>query len=554
MAQSTRPRAAIYTRISGQTDDRRYSLETQAEACIQKAVELGYDAGQADVFEDQWTGAELARPALARLRAKTRNGEYAAIIFYELDRLSRNQAHIYILLDECERRGVKLEGVKDTLDSSPLGKLVMSIKAFIAEIEREKIRDRCQRGKNKKMDEGKILGSGTPRYGYRIDGETGRYIRDEMTGPIVERIFGMVGADKFSLRRTLRVLVEDGIPPPGMRRKNGHGNGLQWGVSTLSKLIRDEVYIGVFVWGKTKTDGTRKNGRLTQKSVDPSEWRHIDGCVTPFISEELWRAANDTIDSRSQDQSRNQKIPRMLRGRIFCKNCGMKMTSISARSPSTGKIHGYYRCSSCESSVMSAEKPVKCGGKNVPCDFIHDAVWSTVVALKNDPDSLKERIERILEGSNDDSLAESLSSLEAEFAKKEKVIGMLRAKWGEAVQSGEPEFGVIVEAQLKASIADSKKLKRACDELAGQIEASATSARAVHDIASKVSMSKAFLDSATFEDKRLLIESLGVRVDANGKDFTVTIDVFADAQPCSYIALRNCKNVRIDISTETAMV
>lgn len=547
-----RRRAAIYVRISGQSDDKRYSLDTQAEACLAKAHELGYDAGKGDIFEDQWTGFELGRPQLARLRESIRKGEYQAVVFYALDRLARNQAHVYILLDECERNGVALEGVTDTIDTSSLGKLVLSIKAFVAEVEREKIRDRCNRGKARKMAEGKILGSGTPRFGYKID-ENGRYVRDEGTAPVVERIFEAMGVRGLSARSVARELAEGNVPPPGRRRKNARGK--HWTTSSIGKIVKDEVYIGVFYWGKTTTNGKRVNGRLVQTPAPRDQWRRLpDGAVVPFIDEDVWRAANARLASRSGDQARNVKIPRLLRGLIFCKVCGSKMTSISVTGPSNGKRHGYYACPNhrreCRGRFTVGGEPGKCPGRSIPCDYAHEAVWERVVALKDNPEEFRRRYEAAVARAGESPLRADLEAVEREAEKKERLVGTLREKWAEALAEGDGDFAAVAEGQLRATMASARKLRQSAVEIEAEVARMDSVADAYQKIEARVRDAAALLREATFEQRRDLLEALDVRVDADGKDFRLTITPFAEPELCSSATLQNCKRSRIDLSAD----
>jgi site-specific DNA recombinase len=548
MVDNARKRAAIYVRISGQSDDRRYSLETQAEACLAKAHELGYESDQGDVFEDRWTGTELCRPELTRMRDQVRLGQYQAIVFYSPDRLSRNQAHVYILLDECERHGVILEGISDSIDSSPMGKLILSIKAFVAEIEREKIRDRCERGKNRKLSEGKILGSGSPRFGFVID-EHGHYVRCSETGPVVELIFKLVGVDGLSLRDTVNYLLKKGIKPPGSRRKNGHGQGVLWTRSTLSRMVREEAYIGNLFWGKTRSNGKRKNGRLLQNMSAREDWVTLpEGTVEPFIDRDIFDAANRRVDGRSQDMTRNKGVPQLLRGRMFCKVCGLKMSPRSTRCPTTRSVHRYYVCGGKTAERFENKGVSRCDSKNVKCEYIDKAVWLQVAAMKDNPDEFRRRYEYAVEGASSSPLNEDLATILREIEKKDKVAGMLRLKWSEAISEGDGDFIAIVETQLKSTMAETKKLRHAADDISAQVGKLKSVANSFARIESKVIESPALMVDATFEQKRDLIDALDIRVDASGKDFRLTITPFVDPALSSCRELRKYKLSRIDLS------
>ena len=146
MATTSQPRAAIYCRVStpGQEEDGT-SLATQEARCRQYAAERGYSV--VDVYRDVHTGMELwERPRINEVRAAVRRGELAAVIAYDLDRLSRDQAHLYILDEEATRHGCELLFVTEEFDKSPVGKAVRAMKGFAAEVEREKIKERTSAG------------------------------------------------------------------------------------------------------------------------------------------------------------------------------------------------------------------------------------------------------------------------------------------------------------------------------------------------------------------------------------------------------------------------
>ena len=60
------------------------------------------------------------------------------MIAYAVDRLSRNQAHLYILAEELETSGIAVQFVTESFEDSAVGKFIRSAKAFAAEVEREK--------------------------------------------------------------------------------------------------------------------------------------------------------------------------------------------------------------------------------------------------------------------------------------------------------------------------------------------------------------------------------------------------------------------------------
>src|SRR5687767_10366395 len=101
------PSALVYCRVSTNTLAEGTSLESQKAACIALANQLGYTVAR--VTEEVFSGAKLFdRPNLARDRADIRAGMFQAVIVYEVDRLSRNTAHLVLLSEGCKSAGCRL--------------------------------------------------------------------------------------------------------------------------------------------------------------------------------------------------------------------------------------------------------------------------------------------------------------------------------------------------------------------------------------------------------------------------------------------------------------
>ncbi len=133
-------RAAIYCRVSTEDQEREgTSLQSQREACQNKARELGYEVPEEFIILETYSGLTLDRPKLPQLRQWVRDKEVDAVIGYTLDRLSRDPVHFIIVQEEMEKACVKLTLVTETVDSSDLGRLITYIRGYAAKLEAEKI-------------------------------------------------------------------------------------------------------------------------------------------------------------------------------------------------------------------------------------------------------------------------------------------------------------------------------------------------------------------------------------------------------------------------------
>jgi site-specific DNA recombinase len=78
------------------------------------------------------------RPRLSQMRQRIRSGDIQSVVVTAIDRLSKNQIHLIILLEEMDQRHVTLLSVSEKLDETPMGRFARMMLALMAEIKQEK--------------------------------------------------------------------------------------------------------------------------------------------------------------------------------------------------------------------------------------------------------------------------------------------------------------------------------------------------------------------------------------------------------------------------------
>jgi DNA invertase Pin-like site-specific DNA recombinase len=149
---NTKP-LALYARVSTaeQTVDAQlHQLRRYAESWDAEAVEF-VDTGV--------SGAKDSRPGLNDLLAAARRREVGTVVCTKLDRLARSTRHLCNLAAEFEALGVDLVILDLAADTStPMGKLLFTMLAGVAEFERELIRERVCAGMKAARAKGKKIG------------------------------------------------------------------------------------------------------------------------------------------------------------------------------------------------------------------------------------------------------------------------------------------------------------------------------------------------------------------------------------------------------------
>jgi len=233
-------RAALYARVSTDKQAEKYGIPSQLEALRKRCLEKGWAPvidGDKDAFIDYgYSGAELDRPALNRIRQAAKEGRVNVVLSYDPDRLSRKLYHQMILAEEFEKQGIKLEYVTQDMGTSPEDRMFFNMRGLVAEYEREKIRERTIRGRREKARQGKVVSAGVVPFGFRYNKEKATLEEDSEKAQTLRLIFYTFANENLSLQRLADRLNRLRVPTPR--------GGNRWRASTLGVMLRNEVYIG----------------------------------------------------------------------------------------------------------------------------------------------------------------------------------------------------------------------------------------------------------------------------------------------------------------------
>lgn len=360
--------------------------------CIKHAEQLGYEVKK--IIRETYSGAYLyERPQLNIEREKIRCGEYNAVIAYTVDRLSREVAHLAILSEELKRANTELIFVMDKLDNTGEGMMMRTLLGYVAQVEREKIRERCVRGKKTQALNGKLLVA-SDLYGYKTDRTKKVRIINENDAQIVRRIFQEYLNGK-GIRGIVKDLNSDEIPSPASNKRNfkniEHYTNLArigrtlWGKSAVRRILTEHAYSGKsFSFRYKARDGYEKGKRYHRiDKVPQEEWIPLPDDTTPaIITPEVFQAVQERLASGiSAENTRNEQKPVLLRGLVLCGVCGRKMY------PETE--HGKRNILRCPSRNVA-----NCGGKRINADKCEVAVWEQISNIIRNPETIMLELER----------------------------------------------------------------------------------------------------------------------------------------------------------------
>jgi site-specific DNA recombinase len=527
--------ALIYCRVStGHQETEGTSLESQEVACRKQAQELGYEVAR--VYHEVYSGAELFdRPELTRLRQDIRTGEYQAVLVFVVDRITRKQGTIGYLLLEFEKAGVELISVLDPLDTSLEGRLLLSVKEYMAEAEREKIKERSLRGKRQRLTQGKLHNYALELYGYRRDKERG-----------VRLIYRWYTEEGMGIQAIARRLNALGVPPPS-QGKIHYKDPLRvahWGIGSIHRILSEPSYRGEsVVWRLHK--GERR---------DPSEHIRLPAGTTPaIVPDAAWEIAQGKLATNRGTAARNQKRPYLLRGLVRCAVCGLSM---QAEQDQWGRVT--YRCRSRQTPAGA------CGAKGATATDVLDRnhfykvrprderskfapqdeelsarikaqthqvqgmdswVWESVLAFLRDPSRIEQELERQRQTGPDPSLTSDVEIAESALDRVEKQQARVVQRYAQTLNDTDfPSH--LLEQEIKRLEAEKQQLAATLLEARERLSAQRQTTAHLEALVAYCQQIREDLEDPetfSFEEKRLALDALGVQVTANGRDWELTM-------------------------------
>lgn len=355
-------RAVIYARVSTQEQEENgTSLTSQVAACRKYAEANGYTV--VETLMESKSGASLNRPMLDEVRQMARDGLIDVVVFYALDRLSRDETDTLILAREWRSHGVEMKCATVPLEDTPSGQFLMTMLAAVGKLERAGIMERFQRGKRQTVLNGRALGGHLNPYGYTYIVGEGRYEVEPYEAEWVKRIFYWYTEKGLSLYAIAKRLHE-----MGALTKTRRGN---WLPCTVRDILLNEAYTGEMWYGKT--DSTKGPKRLRPRS----EW--IGPVAIPaLITKETYQAVLRRIEENKQMSKRNTRNPYLLRGMVRCQQCGKAMHSVSR--------YGSMRYVCGDRHHANTIGRERCLAREVKAPILEEKVWSWVCEKLNSPD------------------------------------------------------------------------------------------------------------------------------------------------------------------------
>src|SRR6202453_1138194 len=149
-------RDAIYARVSntGQGQPAEMQVRELREYCERRNWQI---AGE--YVDTGISGAKDSRPELNKLLADAHKRRFDVVVVWKFDRFARSVSHLLRALETFNALGIGFVSLSESIDTStPAGKMVFTVLASVAELERSLIAERVRAGLRNAKAKGIILG------------------------------------------------------------------------------------------------------------------------------------------------------------------------------------------------------------------------------------------------------------------------------------------------------------------------------------------------------------------------------------------------------------
>lgn len=313
----------------------------QRSACVNFAKEKKWKVTQE--FSEKLSGFQVAleeRGTLKKILQAAEKGEFDILLMYHSDRLGR-QIEYSLFITNLYELGIEVWSVKEgeLKNDEHTDSLINYLRFWSSEGESRKTSMRVQDSMRQFNEEGYYMGGAVP-YGYKIvDTGKKRNSRTDKTikilkpleeeSHIVKKMFSLVLEKSYGASRIAQYLHERGYT----------NRGNVWRHNTISRMLRNPIYMGRKRYNVTKKVNTRSHRR---KETSRDNWK-----LQPFnpdlqiVDEITFEKVQKIIDKRTNNEPENinNLTPLssnvLLSGLVVCGYCNRKLN--------TNYAHKYYK-------------------------------------------------------------------------------------------------------------------------------------------------------------------------------------------------------------------
>jgi DNA invertase Pin-like site-specific DNA recombinase len=341
-----------HTRVSSEKQDVDLSISAQLKALREYAARNGHEV-TGEFVDEAESGKTTTRPAFREMISAARRSQkpFNLILVWKYSRFARSREDSIVFKTMLRKNGVRVVSITEPAEDTPTGKLLEAMIESLDEFYSANLGEEVTRGMRESTSRGFYLSSQAP-FGYRKikvkDGgkERPKLEVDPNQARIVARIFNELLEGK-GLIEVARALNQEGIAGP---------RGRGWLKTTLHKILTNEAYTGVLVWGRN--------------SVHELPVIRVENAWTAIVDRDTFDRVHIILKERAPITLHPRRVASryLLSGIAHCGYCGKALVGQDAKS---GQFT-YYVCGTL----------LKKGAGSCPARYLNSQQFESLVIQK----------------------------------------------------------------------------------------------------------------------------------------------------------------------------
>jgi DNA invertase Pin-like site-specific DNA recombinase len=332
--------AYVYIRQSSMGQVLRHGESTELQyRLVDRAANLGWPRERIQVIDDDLgkSGASSEhRHGFQFLIAEVGLGRAGLVISLDASRLARNNSDWYHLLDLCSMFGALIADSERLYDPRIYhDRLILGLTGMMSEAELHQIRARLYAGGRHKAQRGELRTFLPAGLTHQSDGAIILNPDQEVQARI--RLVFDKFAELGSARAVRRYLSEKNLLVPTRPIRGPARNDIEWSLprsSNVRYILHNPAYAGAYVYGRRKTDPTRRTPGRPGGGIILLPINEWEVCIQDhhpaYISWETYLANQARLKDNSNRFHGGQGVPRegkaLLQGIAICGRCGRQMS------------------------------------------------------------------------------------------------------------------------------------------------------------------------------------------------------------------------------------
>ena len=413
--------------------------------------------------DDGWSGGNFERPGFQEMMRELEKGRADIVITKDLSRLGRDMVEAsYYAEQYYPEHGIRYIAIADNFDTEHEN--IMA--PFQFAMNEVYLRDGSRKVKDvlrTKREQGQYCAC--PPYGYKKEkGNKNHLVPDEVTAPVVKRIFRQA-ANGDSSRRIALDLNQDGIIPPlkyrVLYRDDFSEVGASrmsdiWNYTTVKRILKNRVYLGHTVLGRSRKVSVKSKKKV---AIPKEDWAVTENTHEALVTTEIFELAQENLGRGTSCYKAYDHVRKSIfSGIAVCGKCGYSLCSCGTVYKGEREKYWFLSCTHQRKEIANP-----CDGVRIRYADLVEVVrqeLSYVISLRDDQIQAmaKEAIDREV---SEDNLA--LKKVQREKAKArlaviDKMISKLYLDNAE---------GRLADNRLEKMVAD---LEAESDQLSQQME------------------------------------------------------------------------------------